>query len=73
MEHSVLNIPRPVRRRLKKLTQKPSDLSRRAHAILLLWESGNCVTTVARMLCAARSSVQHWRSLYEEYGELGLT
>ncbi len=72
MEHSVLKIPRSVRRRLKKLTQKPSEQSRRAHAILLLWKTGNRVASVARVLCAARSSVQYWRSLYEDYGEQGL-
>lgn len=72
MPHSVLNIPRPVRRRLKKLSQKPSEQSRRAHAILLLWETGNCVATVARVLHAARSSVQRWRALYEDFGEQGL-
>ena len=72
MKHSVLNIPRPVRRRLKKLTQKPSEHGRRAHAILLLWETDNCVATVARVLRAARSSVQYWRSLYTDFGEHGL-
>ena len=72
MEHSVLKIPRPVRRRLKKLTQKPSEHSRRAHAILLLWETENCVAGVARLLHAARSSVQRWRALYEDFGEHGL-
>ena len=72
MEHSVLNIPRPVRRRLKKLIQKPSEHGRRAHAILLLWETNNCVATVARVLRAARSSVQYWRSLYTDFGEHGL-
>ena len=72
MEHSVLKIPRPVRRRLKKLTQKPSAHGRRAHAILLLWETGNCVATVSRLLHAARSSVQRWRSLYHDFGEAGL-
>jgi len=48
MEHSVLKIPRPVRRRLRKLTQRPSEQSRRAHVILLLRETGNCVASVAR-------------------------
>ena len=69
MEQSVLEIPRPVRRRLKRLTQKPSEHGRRAHAILLLWETGNYVAEVARRLYAARSSVQRWRALYEEFGE----
>ena len=72
MGHSVVEIPRGVRRRLKGLAQKPSEHGRRAHAILLLWETGNCVARVARGLYAARSSVQRWRALYEEYGEQGL-
>ena len=72
MGHSVEEIPRAVRRRLKRLAQKPSEHGRRAHAILLLWETGNCVARVARSLYAARSSVQRWRALYEEYGEQGL-
>jgi putative transposase len=72
MEHSVLKIPRPVRRRLKNLTQKPTEQNRRTHAILLLWETENCVATVARLLHAARSSVQLWRALYEDFGEQGL-
>jgi transposase len=57
---------------LKKLTQKPSEHGRRAHAILLLWETDNCVSTVARLLRAARSSAQYWRSLYTDFGEYGL-
>lgn len=72
MGHSVLEIPRAVRRRLKRLAQKPSEHGRRAHAILQLWETGNCVARVARGLYAARSSVQRWRALFEEYGEQGL-
>lgn len=72
MEHSVLEISRAVRRRLKRLAQKPSEHGRRAHAILLLWETGNYVAEVARRLYAARSSIQRWRGLYEEYGEHGL-
>ncbi len=72
MEYSVQEIPRTVRRRLKRLAQKPSEHGRRAHAILLLWETNNWVAEVARRLCAARSSVQRWRALYEEFGEDGL-
>ena len=71
MGHSVLEIPRTVRCRLKRLAQKPSEHGRRVHAILF-WETGNCMARVARGLCAARSSVQRWRALFEEYGEQGL-
>jgi transposase len=74
MNVSVLTLTRAVRRRLRKVVQKPIDVDhgRRAHAILLLWESGGHVTWVAETLCAARSSVNRWRSLFEEYGEDGL-
>ena len=57
-----MEIPRAVWRRSKGLTQKPSEQGRRAHAILLLWETGKCVARVARGLYAARSSVQRWRA-----------
>ena len=72
MGRSVVEISRAVRRRLKGLEQKPSEHGRWAHAILLLWETENCVARIARRLYAARSSVQRWRTLYEEYGESGL-
>ena len=74
MNESVLTVPRPVRRRLRKVVQKPGDANygRRAHAVLLLWESGGYVSGVAETLCAARSSVNRWRALYEQYGEDGL-
>ena len=72
MEYSALEIRRAVRRRLTKLTQKPNEHGRRAHAILLLWGTNNCVAEVARQLFAACSSIQRWRALYEEFGEQGL-
>lgn len=74
MSESVLVLPRPVRRRLRKVVQKPGDpnYGRRANAVLLLWESGGQVSRVAETLCAARSSINRWRALYEQYGEGGL-
>ena len=73
MGRSVTEIPRAVRRRLKRLVQKPSEHGRRTHAIVLLWETGNCVARVARGSFEARSSVERWRLLYQkEYGEQGL-
>lgn len=74
MCHSVLSIPRWERHRLKKMVQKPRDKDegRRALAILLLCESGGHVSRVAETLRAARSSVNRWRGLYEQYGEAGL-
>lgn len=74
MNHSVESISRPVRRRLRKVVQKPVDpnYGRRAQAILRLWESGGNVSWAAQMVEAARSSVNRWRSLFEQYGEDGL-
>lgn len=73
MFHSIEEMTRPVRRRLKKIVQKTSDknYARRAQAVLLLG-AGYGVTATAGMVFAARSSVGRWRSLYEEYGEEGL-
>ena len=58
----------------KKIVQKPQDPNhgRRALAILLLYESGDHVSRVAEQLYAARSSVNRWRSLFEQHGEDGL-
>lgn len=74
MSENVLTMKRPVRRRLRKVVQKAidQDHGRRAHAILLLWESGGRVSWVADFLCAARSSIDRWRTLFEDYGEAGL-
>jgi transposase len=66
-------MPRAVRRRLKKIVQKSPDKNhtRRAQALLHL-VGGHSVTMTAKLMFAARSSVGRWRSLYEEYGEVGL-
>lgn len=74
MERSVVRIPRPVRRRLRRVVQKAADSfhGRRAHAILLLWQTGGNASQVATLMCAARSSVNRWRALFEEFGEEGL-
>ena len=74
MIHSVTNIPRPTRRRLTRVAKRSPDHQhvRRALAMLALWETRSCVSEVARRVCAARSTVNRWRSLYEEYGEQGL-
>lgn len=74
MGYSVLEMPRPVRRRLKRIVQKSADKDyvRRALALLHLWETQGCVSEVARRLCAARSSVNRWRAAYEEFGEEGI-
>ena len=73
MEHSLSKMPRPVRRRLKKVVQKSSDhrYARRAHALLLLYELGR-VSAVAKYLHAARSAIYEWVRRYKEFGETGL-
>lgn len=73
MEYSINNIPRPVRRRLKKIMQKSKDIkhARRANAILLLHQ-GYKVSEVARLLRAARSAIQSLRTRFEQFGEAGL-
>jgi len=73
MPNSIYAMPRPVRRRLKRVVQKSSDKehARRAQALLHL-AGGHSVTVTAALNFAARSSVGRWRSLYEEYGEAGL-
>lgn len=50
MEHSVLEIPCTVRRRLKRFAQKPNEHGRRCHAVLSLWETANHVAEAARRL-----------------------
>lgn len=73
MGTSIQEMRRPVRRRLQRIVQKTmnKNYARRALAILYLHE-GKRVTDIAKQLCAARSSVGHWRTLYETYGEAGL-
>ena len=74
MEHSVMKMGRGVRRRLRRVVQRSSNTGyvRRALSLLKLYASGNNVTVAAAAVCAACSSVQMWRSLYESYGEAGL-
>lgn len=74
MMMSVEEMSRAVRRRLRRVVHKPLDAQhgRRALALLKLWESGGHVSQVAEELCAARSSIQRWRGLYETYGEDGI-
>ena len=73
MRTSIQEITRPVRRRLQRIVKKTKDKNhaRRALAILYLSE-GKRVTEVARLLCAARSTIGHWCTLFEDYGEVGL-
>lgn len=73
MNASIDKMPRPVRRRLKQVVRKSKDSnhSRRANALLLLWE-GHGKSQVARLLHAARSSIDEWLYRYEVAGEAGL-
>lgn len=70
---SINKITRPVRRRLKKITQKHKDgnYRRRANAILLLHE-GYSVSATAEILNTTRRSIRDWRTRYNSYGEVGL-
>lgn len=73
MRSSIQRMPRPTRRRLERVVQRSRerDHVRRAMALLHL-ARGLGVSETARLVCAARSTVQRWRDLYLEYGESGL-
>lgn len=72
--HSVLKMGRGVRRRWQRIAQRcpDRDYVRRALALLSLWNNGNCVSEAATQVCAARSTVNAWRAMFELYGEDGL-
>ena len=72
--HSVEKMGRGLRRRFKRIAQRSSDRDyvRRALAMLALWDNGNCVTDAASQVCAARSTVNRWRALFEQFGEEAL-
>ncbi len=65
MQHSIQPMPRPIRRRLKRTVQRSKDrnLVRRAMALLHL-AAGYNLSETAKLMCAARSTVQRWRGLY---------
>lgn len=73
MPTSIQRMPRPTRRRFQRIVQRSREpeLVRRALALLHL-AKGTSVSESARLVCAARSTVQRWRDLYLEYGESGL-
>lgn len=73
MEHSVLQMKRPVRRRLKKVVQSHADADyrRRANAMLAL-SDGKSLSETAKQVEASRTSVRRWRNRYERSGEEGL-
>lgn len=73
LKYSIYEIPRAIRRRLKKISQKhrDGDYRRRANAILLLYEGYNVMQT-AELVNASRTSVRDWCRRYESLGEAGL-
>lgn len=72
MEQKLTKVPRPTRRRLKRLTRKARDplVVRRALALLRLMQ-GLTVVAVARSTETARCSVQRWKYLFLSEGEAG--
>jgi putative transposase len=74
MTPSVLKIPFTQRLKLRRIVQRGPDreYARRANALLLLHQLQGCVTRVARLTCATRSSVQRWRALWLDYGLAGI-
>lgn len=73
MSHSIQEMKREVRRRLKRIVQKEQDAnhSRRANALLLLYE-GLSQSETARLLRVSRTALYRWIERYEAYGEAGL-
>ena len=74
MEHSVVEMKRAVRRRLRRAVQKSRDAAyvRRCAGVLRLFETKNNVSETARRCHARRATVGEWRRLYETAGEVGL-
>lgn len=69
----ITSIDPAERRRLEKIVQRSKDkrFSRRANAILL-FSKGMSRTQAAKLLSAARSSINRWCQWYEEQGIDGL-
>jgi len=74
MRHSVLEMKRWVRRRLRRVVHRSRDADyvRRCAGMLTLFETGNNVSETARRCHARRATVRQWRQLYETEGEAGL-
>ena len=73
MRHSIQEMKRSIRRRLKRVVQKHADANyrRRANAMLLL-HAGSNKADVARTLALSRSTVHDCITRYETHGEMGL-
>jgi transposase len=74
MHTTLMNTPRPIRRRLKRLSRKSREplVVRRAMALLMLMQ-GMAAAAVARHTETARSSIHRWIDLFLSQGEAGLT
>ena len=74
MKHSVVEMRRPERWRLKKIVQRgrERDHARHAEAMLAWWETGGNVSETARRCHASRNSVRLWEARFEAHGEAGL-
>ena len=75
MGHSVVEMKRAIRRRLRRAVHQSRDAEyvRRCAGVLTLFETGNNVSETARRRHARRATVREWRRLYETGGEEGLT
>jgi len=73
MKHSIQEMKRGIRRRMKHVVQKHPDgnYRRRANAMLLL-HAGHNKAEVARTLSLSRSTLYDWIQRYETHGEAGL-
>lgn len=73
MRHSIQEMKRGIRRRMKRIVQKHPDgnYRRRANAMLLLSADFSKVE-VARTLSLSRSTLYDWIERYETWGEAGL-
>ncbi len=71
MRVSVLEMPRPVRRRLQCVVKKCRDVDyvRRAHGLLTLYTLGGNISAAARVCGASCRALRQWRKLYEAGGE----
>ncbi|MEZ5445379.1 MAG: IS630 family transposase [Gammaproteobacteria bacterium] len=71
MAFSVLEMSRPVRRRLQRVVKKSRNVDhvRRAQGLLRLHAVGGNVSAAAQMCGASRRALRQWRALYEAGGE----
>lgn len=71
MRISVLEMRRPVRRRLQRVVKRSRDVDyvRRAQGLLTLHALGGNLSAAARVCGASRRALRQWRALYEAGGE----